>query len=161
MFAASDLFLIPFSLLWCGFAIFWTYTAVTQGAPLFFYAWGGMFVCIGLFFVFGRFLLDAWLRRRVSYAITDKRILITRSAPFSSFRSIDLERLPDVQLNGEKGSRGNLRFGSTATPYFGYPRMTGWLPALDPIPQFLGIEDPSKVLNLIVKAASDLRSAAR
>ena len=151
------MFLIPFSLLWCGFAIFWTFMATRQGAPIFFYAWGGMFICIGLFFVFGRFALDAWLRRRISYAVTDKRILIMRSAPFSNFTSIDLERLPDIQLTGEGAKRGNLRFG-TAASFFGNQRMSGWSPALDPVPQFLGIEDPSKVFDIVTKASNALRS---
>lgn len=158
-----DLFLIPFSLLWCGFAIFWTYSATRQGAPLFFDVWGAMFVCIGLFLVFGRFIVDAWLRRRISYAVTNRRILITRKAPFSSFTSLDLERLPDVQLSDESGTRGSLRFGSAASPsgYYGYSRMNGsWFPALDPVPQFIGIEDPQRVLDLVMKASRDSRSSS-
>lgn len=166
-FTSRDIFLIPFSLLWCGFAIFWTYAATSQGAPLFLAAWGTMFVCIGLFFVFGRFAVDAWLRRRISYAVTDKRILIARAAPFSNFTSIDLEHLPDVQLTGEGAKRGSLRFGA-ATSIFG-KLGTGWSrgpyqgfgsfsPALDPVPQFLGIENPSKVFDLIMKASDAIRS---
>jgi len=165
-FTSRDMFLVPFSLLWCGFAIFWTYMAARQGAPLFFDAWGAMFICIGLFFVFGRFAVDAWLRQRISYAVTDKRILIMRTAPFANFTSIDLERLPDIQLTGEGEKRGNLRFGA-ATSFFANPsgwpqsRYQGfgsWSPALDPVPQFLGIEDPSKVFDIVMKASNALRS---
>ena len=172
-FTSRDMFLIPFSLLWCGFAIFWTYTAAKQGAPLFFDAWGAMFICIGLFFVFGRFAVDAWLRRRISYAVTDKRILIMRTAPFANFTSIDLERLPDIQLTGEGEKRGSLRFGA-ATSVFGNPGFFGnpggwpqsryrsfasWSPSLDPVPQFLGIEDPSKVFDIVTKARNGLSRA--
>ncbi|MBA1145326.1 PH domain-containing protein [Mesorhizobium neociceri] len=160
LFASSDMFLIPFSLLWCGFAIFWTYTAASQGAPVFFYAWGGMFVCIGLFFVFGRFAVDAWVRRRIAYAVTDKRILIMRTAPSSNFISIDLERLPDIQMTGGEAKRGNLRFGPAAS-FFGNSRTGSWSPAFDPVPQFLGIEGPSKVFDLIMKASNALRSEQR
>ena len=165
LFLSRDLFMIPFSLLWCGFAIFWTNMAIKQGAPLFFYAWGMMFVCIGLFLVFGRFAFDAWLRRRMSYAVTNRRILITRAAPFATFRSIDLEQLPEVQFTGAGATRGTLRFGPTASS-FGYStvgnsRMSSWLPALDPVPQFLGIEDPQRVFDLIMKASRDSRSDHR
>lgn len=67
------------------------------------------------FLVFGRFALDAWLRRRISYAVTNRRILIQRAAPCSKFTSVDSERLPDAQMEGERAGRGNLRFGSAAS----------------------------------------------
>ncbi|TGQ09929.1 MULTISPECIES: PH domain-containing protein [unclassified Mesorhizobium] len=159
LFSGRDIFLIPFSLLWCGFAIFWTYMATKQGAPLFFDAWGAMFVCIGLFFVFGRFVFDAWLRRRIHYAVTNQRVLIMRQAPSANFTSIDLDRIPDVQLTGETATRGTLRFGAAASgyPLSGYPRMTGWFPALDPVPQFIGIQDPRRVFDLVMKTRHDSR----
>ena len=135
--------------------------ATKQGAPFFFELWGLMFVCIGLFFVFGRFAFDAWLRRRMYYAVTNMRVLIMRGAPFASFTSIDLERLPEIQITGEGANRGNLRFGSAVSPYSGYSRMSSLSPALDPVPQFLGVEDPQRVFNLIVKASRALRSGQR
>lgn len=36
-----------------------------------------------------------------------------------------------------------------------------WLPALDPVPQFLGIEGPRRVLDLVMKASQDARSGRR
>src|SRR4051812_28305000 len=73
---ARDIFLIPFSLMWCGFAIFWTVMATgasksdANPAGGFFILWGLMFVTIGLYFVFGRFIVDAWVRRGLHYAVT-------------------------------------------------------------------------------------------
>jgi hypothetical protein len=155
LFTGSDVFLVPFSLLWCGFAVFFAYNGMTRGASSFAYLWQAAFVCIGLFFVFGRFIADAWLRRRTVYAVTDQRILILRSEPFASFTSIDLERLPDIRLTGERSARGNVRFGTSG----GYSNrnMSMWMPALDPTPQFLAIDGAAKVFNLIVSARHESR----
>src|SRR6476659_2074117 len=70
---ASDAFVIPFSILWCGFALFWEFTAVTKGAPFFFMLWGIPFVLAGLYFVFGRFFIDAGTRERTYYGVTSDR----------------------------------------------------------------------------------------
>jgi hypothetical protein len=79
----SDAFMIPFSLLWGGFAIFWEYTAIRQsmvhggGTPSIFMAlWGIPFVLMGLYLIVGRFFADAFQRARTGYAVTDQRILV-------------------------------------------------------------------------------------
>lgn len=88
IFARSDVFLIPFSLLWGGFAIFWTAQAAASGAPPFFLVFGGLFCLIGLFFIVGRFFVKAHRKRTTTYAITDRRALS------SDGRSTRQTRLP-------------------------------------------------------------------
>ena len=57
VFTGRDVFLVPFSLVWCGFAIFWETSVSRTQAPGFFLVWGAMFVTLGLYFVAGRFLV--------------------------------------------------------------------------------------------------------
>jgi hypothetical protein len=146
----QDIFLIPFSLLWFGFAIFWT-VGVSRRAPDFFILWSGMFICIGLYFVVGRFFVDAWMRRGLRYAVTDRRILIARPAPFSRFTTLGLGQLPEGNLKESANGRGTIRFGQPGlAPARGFTSMT---PALDAVPQFLAIDDARRVFDLIQRTA--------
>jgi hypothetical protein len=151
IFMPRDVFLVPFSLLWCGFAIFWTVSAGEIGSPGFFTLWGAMFICIGLYFVVGRFVLDAWIRRRVQYAVTNRRILIARGGPFSNFTALSLGQLPDAQLSERGNGRGTIRFGQ-AVSMWSNQGMSTWTPSLDPTPQLLAIDDARSVFDLIQRS---------
>ena len=105
----SDLYLIPFSLLWGGFAFFWEFTVATTGnAPWFFKLWGVPFVLIGVYLIAGRFLHDAWRRNRLFYGLTDNRVLI---ATPKSCRTMPLESLGEIQLDERGGGEGSIAFG--------------------------------------------------
>jgi hypothetical protein len=77
-FVSSDLYLVPFSLLWGAFAIFWEASAVTSHGGLFFDVWGVPFVAIGLYMIAGRFIVRRRLMRRTAYAITEQRAIAIR-----------------------------------------------------------------------------------
>jgi hypothetical protein len=114
-----DWLLIPFSLIWCGFVIFWETTVLSlKQAPLFFKLFGAAFVLIGLYFVVGRFLLDAWVRSGTQYALTNKRVLIARSWPFAKFTALSLNRLPETSLVEGANGRGTIHFGQSI-PFMG------------------------------------------
>src|SRR5208283_4403082 len=86
VFHSDDWFAIPFSLLWGGFAIFWeasvlgfwNFSARSGLHPVSYFMalWGVPFVVIGQYMIWGRFLVDAWLKRRTYYAVTNRRVLI-------------------------------------------------------------------------------------
>jgi hypothetical protein len=148
MLTRRDALLIPFSLVWGGFTIFWESTVLRmQNVPLFMALFGAVFVLIGLFLIIGRFFVDAWIRTGVFYALTDRRILILRSRPSMSFQAVSLDRLPEATLNETSNGRGTIRFGP-ALSIWNNRAMGGfgaWVASLDPIPQFLAIDDVKKV----------------
>lgn len=107
----SDGFLIPFSLFWCGFAIFWEYMAITSDGPAFFPYFGIPFVAIGLYLVVGRFFYDNKQRRHCYYAVTDKRILILSEFPVRRLTALMLENLPSVSIHTRKDGSGTIELG--------------------------------------------------
>lgn len=111
VFRPSDAFLIPFSLLWCGFAIFWESLAVGKHAPVFFDLWGIPFVAVGLYMVFGRFFVDARIRRNTVYAITNERVLIIGGLRQRQVKSLALRTLSDVSLNEKDDGSGTITLG--------------------------------------------------
>jgi hypothetical protein len=155
---SRDGFLIPFSLMWGGFAIFWEWGVVTgmgkgNQAPDFFMLWGVPFVLIGLYLIFGRFLFDAWVRGATSYAVTNQRVLILRSRPSFKFTAFALDRLPELSLNERADGRGTIRFQPGASAWGGYNNSwSGWTPGLD-MAQFLLVPDARNVFDRIQKAA--------
>jgi hypothetical protein len=154
---SRDWFVIPFSLFFGGMMISVFLGGLLSGkADAIALIWLLPFVLVGLHLIAGRFFLDAWLRRRTSYAVTNKRILISRSAPFGTFTSIRLDRLPDMTLSESSGGRGTIRFGSQQWP-FGFGGFSGMSPALDPTPQFLAIENARRVFDQIERTAASVR----
>lgn len=149
---AADTVMIPFSLLWGGFALYWEYTVIDQGAPLLFALFGVPFVLLGLHLIVGRFLWDAYRRSRTYYGLTNRRILVLSAARTRRLRSLGLGSLPEVNLSERGDGSGTVWFG----PGYG-PRATlvgtGW-PGLDRhlALRFEGLEDAREVHDRILAA---------
>jgi hypothetical protein len=86
IFHSEDWLMIPFSLLWGGFAIFWLMGAsgiwdVWVNRPSWNFQWFGViwgtpFVLIGQYMIWGRFVYTRWRKQRKYYALTSRRALI-------------------------------------------------------------------------------------
>jgi hypothetical protein len=154
MFGPRDLLLVPFSLFWLGFVVFWeSSVAKIPNSPVFAKLWGLPFLAFGLYAVAGRFLVDAWVRRRTSYALTNKRVLISRQGPGAKFTALGLDRLPEINLTLRAGGSGTIRFGQQGSAFTRGNGFSVWTPALDPTPQFIAIENAQDVFNQLQRAS--------
>jgi hypothetical protein len=126
----SDALMIPFSLLWGGFAIFWEVMAIqglghAGGPGLFFALWGVPFVLVGLYIIAGRFYVDALLRRGTYYGVTNERAIILTTGPFThQTRSLDLSTMAELEMSERGDGGGTISFGR-AQPWSSFSP-AGW-----------------------------------
>jgi hypothetical protein len=149
--SGRDTFLIPFSLMWGGFAIFWNagvWGGVDGGraAPFFFRLWGLPFLVVGIYLIVGRFIHDASLRKKLFYAVTDQRILILRG---SKITSLDIHRLPRLELTEHSDGTGTIAFEADMAFGSGRNGFGYWVPALSSSAQFFRVDNPRRVYELI------------
>ena len=119
-FAAPDLFLIPFSVFWGGFAIFWMAAAATQGAALF-SLFGLPFVAIGLYFIFGRFVFKRRRKHQTTYGLTDRRALVAIGP--GSLSESPVQHQPIEQRRSRDGRHLNVIFGKSTNSWFAGPSL--------------------------------------
>jgi hypothetical protein len=164
MLRAQDAFLIPFSLLWGGFAIFWEYSVIA-GEPdvpdqfdlwdQFFVLWGVPFVLFGLYFIFGRFFADSVRRARTIYAITDRRVILLSDFLGHNTRTVTLSGLSDISLAKKANGRGTITFGPANYVY----SVRGWpSTSRNTTPAFENIARAEDVLKIIRDAQDASRS---
>ena len=120
---AQDTIMIPFSLVWTGFAIFWEVMALKilpgSGAEkgpgavviIFPLLWGLPFVLVGLYWTFGRFIVDSMRRKNTYYGVTNERIIIVSGIRSRKIRSLDLRSLTDISLIEKRDNRSTIIFG--------------------------------------------------
>ena len=161
-FTKADIFLVPFSLLWGGFAVFWELMALgflfgssgKHGAPGFFPIFGLPFVAMGLYFIFGRFIYKAAKKRRTYYAVTNKRILIViGGGRNNNVQATYIHDIPTVNML-QGGRAGTIIFGNstgqmasyanTGMDFFGMSQAYGTA-----APAFYDIHDVDKVYQLV------------
>jgi hypothetical protein len=148
-----DVFLIPLSLLWGGFALFWEIMALgafisvageADGPPsivaIIFPLFGLPFVLVGLYLIAGRFFVDARQRARTFYGVTDTRIIIVSGPWARRVKSLNLRTLSDLSMSQKADGTGTVTFGP-AHPYaafFGGASWPGWgwhsAPSFDLVP---------------------------
>jgi hypothetical protein len=166
IFHREDLFLVPFSLLWGGFALFWEAGVSGFGrahkaaaGPLFFFQlWGIPFVLIGQYFIWGRFIYAAWLKKRTYYAVTNRRVLVVQNGGQRKVASCYLDTLPTLIKESGSNGRGVLRFTQPLSVWGGRGNWGAWNPMnVGEVPVFVDVEDVDSVYRVV----SDMREKAR
>ena len=164
MLQAQDAFLIPFSLMWGGFAIFWEYSVIA-GEPdtpdqfdlwdKAFALWGIPFVLFGLYFIFGRFFADSARRARTIYAVTDRRAILLSEFFGHNVRTVTLSGLTEINLSKKATGFGTITFGPANYVY----GARGWpSTSRNTAPQFENIARAEDVLKIIRDAQAAPRS---
>jgi hypothetical protein len=100
---AADFVMIPFSLLWRGFAIFWETTILSSKAPAF----------LDLYMIVGRFFADSYQRARTCYGVTGQRVIIVNGLWGREVKSLALQSLGEISLNERADKGGSITFGPT------------------------------------------------
>jgi len=152
LFRKSDAFLIPFSLLWGGFALFWEYSVYRADAPGFFLLFGGVFSVVGLYLIVGRFFFDIVKRSKTVYGLTNERALILTGIFGESLKSVDLKSVSEVSLQIRSDGRGTIVFGSISGTQTMFSNFS-W-PGYNQVsyPMFELIENASHVYQLVQSA---------
>jgi hypothetical protein len=152
VFRPADWFLVPFSLMWGGFAIFWEASVLVGGAGIFFNIWGIPFVLIGLYLIAGRFVVDRYTRAHTTYGVTDRRIVIVSGSSGRRLKSLSLRTLTDVALDERADGAGTITFGATQ-PWAAWTQGMPW-PGTSQyqVPQFELSSESRSVYNTIMEA---------
>jgi hypothetical protein len=159
MFRRSDVFLIPFSLIWCGGALGSLVGALLNKGPALGYLMGVPFVLVGLYIVFGRFIVDSRIRARTFYGLTNNRILIVSSGSSKRTKSLNLRTLSDISYTERSYGAGTIYFGANDplnewSAGLHWPGMSGRLP-----PCFEEIGHVRSVYEMIDKAQQEAYKA--
>jgi hypothetical protein len=159
-FRSADLYLVPFSFLWAGFALFWNIDvwSTPRRDPVF-ALWGLPFLAAGAYIVAGRFFHEAWLRAHLLYAVTSRRIIVVRTPPFQRLKSIEIGYLPTLDYEEHRDGRGTLTFDfddDEGNPWWMGHRRQTWFPRLARM-RFDRIEQPRLVYDLVRREADRRR----
>jgi hypothetical protein len=147
-----DLFLIPFSFVWSGFVVFGGFAAVVSAKSSSSY-WAALvplipFVLMGFYILIGRFFVDAMMRARTEYGLTNRRAIIVSGLFSRNVKSIDFLSTPEILLNERGDKSGTITFG--ATPFGGWMQRNPWsFGSSSATPAFEMIEDVRSVYRTI------------
>ncbi len=75
------------------------------------FVFGGVWISYAVFVLFGRFLIDRYLRSKTYYGLTNERAIVVSGFFSRSVSSVSLKYLLDLSIDENKDGTGCLRFG--------------------------------------------------
>jgi hypothetical protein len=122
LFGIADYFLVPFSLLWGGFAFAWEALVIVallrgeersaNGGSLWFFAvFGVIFVITGVYLIAGRFVYKRARNRRTRYAVTDRRVLSVIRLFGEHSQAEQLDGIASLSKSVASSGCGSIFFG--------------------------------------------------
>lgn len=162
---AADGCMIPFSLMWGGFAFFWEAMAIgaflkAGGMGIIMVLWGLPFCAVGAWLIFGRFFTLRSQRKRTYYGVTDQRLLFVTLGRNRQMQYIPIDRDLNVQKTARTDGTGSLAFGDKQMPAWvataAMSRRTG-----AQIPAFTEIREVDEVARIIDRQMAVLPQPAR
>ena len=109
-FSKQDAFLVPFSLVWAGFALFWNVGVWIADAPLLFRLFGLPFLAVGLYVTVGRFIHNFYRRSKIGYALTDQRALFISEGLTHSVSEWPLRPHMPIETTTRSSGQGSIYF---------------------------------------------------
>ena len=162
IFHREDVYLIPFSLVWGGFSIFWEALATgfwspgktAAAPPAFLPLFGLAFVVMGQYLIWGRFFYAAWKKKRTHYAVTNRRVIVVQDGITRHMAAAYVDTLPTLAKEGSPRF-GTLRFAESPSIWASGSGWRAWDPmAIATVPIFRDIQD----LDLVYRLVSGLRT---
>ena len=135
----AEAWVIPFSIVWAGFWVFWESDAIQSGAPLWIRLWGLPFLVVAVYVVAGRFVVDVWVRRNTVYGVTARRVIVCSGLFSRRTTSHALEALPAITLSERRHGEGDVVLDATNMNHVAagglVPKGSSVPPALEFLPQ--------------------------
>ncbi|MHC4180547.1 MAG: PH domain-containing protein [Planctomycetota bacterium] len=151
----QDLFMIPFTLVWCGIVGFIAFAAFSTPVPLPVLLFFTPFFVAGFYMLIGRFIVDARQRANTFYGVTNDRIIIVSGIFRRNVQSLNLRVLADVSLSERADRSGTVTFGPS--PAFANMMPAGWPGAAKFCPpRFDTIPEAREVYQLIQATQREL-----
>ena len=153
VFDRFDLLSLP-SLLVAGAALVWL--TRERGLPDLPDMVSAALLLLGLLYAgFGRFLHEAWARRRLLYAVTNQRVLTLHGK--KRIDSYDLAWLPMLELE-QKGRRGTITIEGPPSSDGVFESIARRVSPFTPGFRFFRVEDPAALYDLICRESARRRA---